>query len=352
VDGPSGPDIDDGNQLQGSSMRIFVFEYVTGGGLAGGPMLAELVAEGDLMLRSLVDDLSAIPGVQVEISRDERLPAEGLGVPIHWVGGRESLLDILRRGIADADAVWPIAPETDGALEHISSAILAAGRLLLNSHPRAVAVASSKHATAAALGQHSLPVVPTWRASQPPEETPGCWVLKPDQGVGGLGAKLLRGGEALQRAVAELPRPEGWVVQPYLRGQAASLSLLLDHGEAHLLACNRLRVAIRDDGFALLGCEVNGLDGDREQCAALGRAVAAAIPGLWGFVGVDLIVTRQGPVVLEVNPRLTSCYPGLSRSLGANVAEMLVGFTLGKAWQPPASDRRPIEIDLEQCHVA
>lgn len=333
-------------------MRIFVFEYVTGGGLAGRPMLAELVSEGDLMLRALVDDLTAIPGVRVEISRDQRLPADGLEVPIRWVASQADLADTLARGIADADAVWPIAPETEGALERVSRAVLAADRRLLNSHPRAVAVASSKRDTVAALLQRSLPAVPTWRALEAPYETRACWVLKPDQGVGGLGAKLLRGGEALQGAVGELADPHGWVAQPYLRGQSASLSLLLDHGEAHLLACNTLRVAIRDDGFALLGCEVNGLDSDREQCAALGRAVAAAIPGLWGFVGVDLIITRQGPVILEVNPRLTSCYPGLSRSLGTNVAEMLIGLTLGKAWRPPGPDRRPVDIDLEQCHVA
>jgi predicted ATP-grasp superfamily ATP-dependent carboligase len=332
-------------------MRIFVFEYVTGGGLAGGPMLAELIAEGDLMLRSLVSDLTAIPGVQVEISRDERLPATGLTVPIHWVGSQDDLIGTLRRGIADADAVWPIAPETDGALARVSHAVLAAGRTLLNSHPRAVAVASSKHDTVAALCKRALPVVPTWRALDAPCESRGCWVLKPDQGVGGLGAKLVRGGEALHRAVAELAHPESWVVQPYLRGQSASLSLLIDHDDAHLLACNTLRIAIRDDGFALLGCGVNGLDGDRDYCAALGRAVAAAIPGLWGFVGVDMIVTRQGPVILEVNPRLTSCYPGLSRSLGTNVAEMVVGFALGNVTEPPRLDRRPVDIDLELCHV-
>jgi predicted ATP-grasp superfamily ATP-dependent carboligase len=216
-------------------MRIFVFEYVTGGGLAGGPMLTELVPEGDLMLRSLVDDLTAIPGLHVEISRDQRLPAAGLTVPIHWVCSREALFATLQRCIADADAVWPIAPETDGVLDQVSDAVLDAGRLLLNSYPRAVA---------------------------------------------------------------------------------------------------------------------NGLEGDRGQCAELGRAVAAAIPGLSGFVGVDMIVDRQGPVILEVNPRLTSCYPGLSRSLGANVAEMLLGSVLGTALGSPRLDCRPVEIDLEQCHVA
>ena len=41
-------------------MRVFVFEYVTGGGLAGRPMVSGLAGEGDLMLKSLVRDLVQI----------------------------------------------------------------------------------------------------------------------------------------------------------------------------------------------------------------------------------------------------------------------------------------------------
>jgi len=55
--------------------------------------------------------------------------------------------------------------------------------------------------------------------------------------------------------------------------------------------------------------------------AALAARVQRALPGLRGFVGIDLVWHAQrGPVVIEVNPRVTCAYVGLSRQLGRNLA--------------------------------
>jgi predicted ATP-grasp superfamily ATP-dependent carboligase len=128
---------------------------------------------------------------------------------------------------------------------------------------------------------------------------------------------------------------------------------LIGDGVVYLLGCNLQRIALLDDSFVLLGCEVNGLDEDRALYARLARGVAEAIPGLWGYVGVDLVVTDRGPRILEVNPRLTTSYVGLSRSLGANVAQMVVGLT-EEVQVPPAACLHPhrVDVDLEQCRVA
>ena len=74
------------------------------------------------------------------------------------------------------------------------------------------------------------------------------------------------------------------------------------------------------DGLNLVDLEVNLAPPAGVDFAGLGGAIAAAIPGLAGYVGVDFVLTPAGPVVLEVNPRLTSSYCGLSRALGRNVA--------------------------------
>ena len=55
--------------------------------------------------------------------------------------------------------------------------------------------------------------------------------------------------------------------------------------------------------------------------AALAERIGHAIAGLRGYVGVDLVWhARRGPVVIEVNPRVTCAYVGLSRALGRNLA--------------------------------
>jgi predicted ATP-grasp superfamily ATP-dependent carboligase len=181
----------------------------------------------------------------------------------------------------------------------------------------------------------------------------GCWVLKPDRGVGCIGARLIRGQRMLADAVADLPDFEDRVLQSYLSGQAASLSLLVGNGQVELLGCNVQRIVLDDDQFILLGCEVNGLRCERLAYEQLGRAVVDALPGLWGYVGVDLAITDEGPIVLEVNPRLTTSYIGLSESLGCNVAAMVVDLIRPRGGEPEARLRpRRVDVDLEQFHVA
>jgi len=52
--------------------------------------------------------------------------------------------------------------------------------------------------------------------------------------------------------------------------------------------------------------------------------IAAALPDLWGHVGADLVETRKGPVVIEINPRLTTSYVGLRDALGINPAGLVL----------------------------
>ena len=49
---------------------------------------------------------------------------------------------------------------------------------------------------------------------------------------------------------------------------------------------------------------------------SLAQGIVAAIPGLGGYFGVDLILTGDGPSVVDVNPRLTTSYAGLRAGLG------------------------------------
>lgn len=334
-------------------MRIFVFEYVTGGGFTGQPIVAELTREGDMMLGALVRDLLELPDVHISTTRDTRLDTLDLDITVWPVSNRDQLLRAWSDEVSDADAVWPIAPETDGILEFLSGWVEMAGRMLLNSRPNAVEIAGSKLATAQRLAVRDVPVVHTRRVGEMLPTGNDCWVLKPDRGVGCIGARLIRGQQMLAEAIADLPSFEDWVLQPYVPGQAASLSLFVSGGRVELLGCNVQRMVMNDDRFLLLGCEVNGLVGDRGAYERLGRDVIAALPGLWGYVGIDLVITVDGPVVLEVNPRLTTSYIGLSQSLGLNVAALVVDSVRGNGHSPGA---RPlphrVDVDLEQCHVA
>ncbi|HEY8710409.1 MAG TPA: ATP-grasp domain-containing protein, partial [Burkholderiaceae bacterium] len=124
------------------------------------------------------------------------------------------------------------------------------------------------------------------------------------------------------------------VVEPWVEGQALSLSLMCCAGRCELLSINRQQLAIDEQGLlAFRGVDVNVLpltDARGATLVALATRVGRSIPGLRGFVGIDLVWHAQrGPVVIEINPRVTSAYVGLSLALGRNLAAEVVA-TLGR----------------------
>lgn len=303
-------------------MRVFVFEYITGGGCAGTDIIASLAAEGDMMLNAVVRDLLALGNIQVLITRDARLDKPDLPVEICWV--QDDWVLGWRYGIENSEVVLPIAPETGGVLERLCRLACESDRRLLNSRPEAVAIAASKLATLSHLSAAGIPVVPCWRADRIPALVDQSWIVKPDNGAGCIDVHLLNGLTNLEAFLDRQAYLSDWIVQPYLVGTAASLSLLIAEDGVCLLGCNLQRIVQMDDRFSFLGCLVNGVDCHLEPLLSLGRSIATAIPGLWGYIGVDFILTETGPVVLEVNPRLTTSYVGLTRSVDRNVAGLLL----------------------------
>jgi predicted ATP-grasp superfamily ATP-dependent carboligase len=329
-------------------MDILVFEFITGGGLRREPLPPGLAAEGELMLRALIGDLLEIPGVRPLILRDDRLDFGSLprGVTATPIAAGDDPDRIWQDAIGRCDAVWPIAPETGGVLERLCRQVERTAIPLLNSPASTVAVAASKLATAQALERHRLPAVPTspWQARQ--HEGSSTLVVKPDDGAGCDGARIIRAGRDFA------PGPGRWVAQPLLDGDSFSLSALFSQGRARLLSCNRQHVEKTADGFALRGCTVNALDDPDGRWQTLARGVAAALPELWGYAGIDLIRTADGPVILEVNPRLTTSYAGIKAATGENPAAMTLELHRTGRLPPPRIRRgTPVTLNLEHSHA-
>lgn len=332
-------------------MHILVYEHITGGGMIDALLPPSLAREGDLMLRALVEDLRELQGIRVITTRDGRLDGLSPGAETRRVRDRRDLHRAWDELLGQVEAVWPIAPEP--ALEGVAHRVLEAGRVLLNTPPAGVRLAASKRQTSARLAGRGVPVVATYAARGTLPERDGPWVLKPDEGVGCEGLRVCPDRAALRYHLARIPASVPHVVQPYVAGIPASLCLLCWAGEVRLLSCNRQRIVPVGDRLHLSGCVVNDLAWAWGPCEALAREVAAALPQLWGLVGVDLMITGDGPRVLEVNPRLTSSYAGLRQALEANPAGLVLDLL------DPASDplrrrlaRNRVHVDLELARVA
>ena len=329
-------------------MKILAYEHITGGGMLGDAQMSALAPEGEAMLRALLDDLTAIRGVEVAIMRDARLGAD-LPATLHPVSSASDFWPAFRRAVRDADAVWPIAPEQGGMLLRITDEILQAERVLLGCWPDAVKIATSKRATADVLSRAGIAAIPTYfdERSIPPEIDE--IVVKPDDGAGCQDTLLFRSRRQLQAWLRNHARA-GLVFQPYVHGDARSLSLLCCDGRARLQACNRQKVELENGAFRFDGVSVNAVaDGD-ERYAALASDIAHALPGLWGYCGVDFIETDTGPIVIEVNPRLTTSYAGLHRAIGINPAQLVLELP-GSLEAVVGAMHRTRAVEVEIAHA-
>lgn len=248
----------------------------------------------------------------------------------------------------DADAVWPLALESDGRLAQLSCEILRAGRVLLGSRPDAIEAVTSKLRLARLLEDAGVPSVATYSARSFVPQQAGPWVARPDAGAGCLHTRLFSD-RAAALAWIRANTADDYVLQPFVAGKPGSLSLICCNGKARVLACNLERVAMRDNRFDVLGSVVNGLADDTGMLARLAEQVAALVPGLWGHVGIDIVLTARGAVVLDVNPHLTAAYAGLHASIGRNPAGLVLGLLDEPMVFPapvPPDQRRAVSIDL------
>jgi predicted ATP-grasp superfamily ATP-dependent carboligase len=329
-------------------MKLLVFEYITGGGMTTAPS-SSLVREGDAMLFALLRDLADIPGLSLLALRDSRLTRSTHVAPtVQWINvePNDAVMSLLQCAIEQVDAVWPIAPETGGVLEYICALVRDKGKALLNTQADGVRLAASKILTATRLRDKGVPVVPTQRWQSPSAHTPFPFpmVIKADDGVGCEDTRIIE--DALHWDEFNGQDHLGdWVIQPLQDGESLSLCGLFAQGKARLLSVNRQHIQQLGHIFRLNGCSVNVIRDENGIFSGVIRQIAAAIPELWGYNGVDLIRNTEGIHVLEINPRLTSSYAGLRAALGVNPAQLVIDL-LDSGHLPHLAERplHPFEV--------
>jgi predicted ATP-grasp superfamily ATP-dependent carboligase len=314
-----------------------------------------------MMVRALLRDLAGVAGVTLTASRDPRISADELaspGVPVRWLmpATADDVWPLWRHCVDEADAVWPIAPETGGRLERLVETVVAHGKIPLCSTVEAIHITSSKRMTARLLASNGVAVVPTCPVAEPFPDSRHGWVAKPDDGAGAEDTRWFGDLDPMRRWLDQERRRQTHVVQPFVPGAAASLSVLARDGASRLLSCNRQNVTIDDGRIRYRGGVVGGLEARRRAFAPVAAGIAKAIPGLWGYVGIDLVDSPAGPLVIDVNPRLTTSYVGLADAAGCNPAGMVLAMLNVDSNLPETPEAiAPVTVDVDfeeaACHA-
>lgn len=336
-------------------MRIFVSEFITCGALSNTSPSASLLREGRAMLLAVVKSLLVAPDCQVVTTLDRRQSQwlEGLdrgegALQIELIDHPEAEQIAFGRLVVESDATLVIAPETDGVLGQRVKRVQDLGSASLNCLPEAISLCGDKLGLASHLTAHGIPTIPTRSAElqiEPWDRVESSCVLKPRDGAGSALTFYIpcRDTARWQHARHEFVAAgagDRAIVQPWIAGQALSVAgLCYDSGDIELfpMACQHLELPY----FQYRGGSIPaGLS--REAVAIiqdLVRTTCRIVPGLRGYVGFDLVLPDgepATPVIVEINPRLTTSFVGYQQLCCNNLAARMLAMSGGCGRQSPS----------------
>jgi predicted ATP-grasp superfamily ATP-dependent carboligase len=356
-------------------VKLLIYEHVSAGGFREEGISPSVLCEGFGMLRTAVEDAKSA-GHTVTAILDEQLA--GFNPPlkaetkiaVHSIADAENAL---LESAENCDAVYVIAPETHDKLQQLVQKIQQNNVPSLNSTPNAIAQASNKlllQQQASAIGL-TTPKTLTFSIEDNPDNVVEAiaekigfpTVLKPPRSVGCEALIIVNDEEQARTAITKLSRyaNSSFIAQQLIQGTAASVTLISNGIEAQPITLNRQNISLKspNQDSAYNGGTTPLDDTSKTAAYSAAKKLVESIKGLQGYVGVDLVLAKNEPVVIEVNPRLTTSYIGIRKTTNLNLIEATINAvpmhelpekqeTTGYAHFEKAKTRNPTNATLQQ----
>lgn len=302
------------------------------------------------MRNALLQDLNELP-YEISTTYDARFDVPVLCTTCITVNKNDDVWQIWQAQMQAADAVWLIAPETGGILKKLTQMAEKPklnglqGPLVLGCELASIEITSKKMATYLALHAAGIPNIATYTFENWIRAN-GSWLAKPDDGVGCIDTVCFNNPDDLESWMEANHKQMTHVIQPFQPGDAGSISCVVQHGKAQLLSCNTQYIDLHHHMLSYTGGVINGMRDYWPQLELIANKITQALPGLAGYVGIDVIVGSDEVVVVEINPRLTTAYIGMRESIGANPAELIINTLTQPDFAWPTLQKNPVNINV------
>ncbi len=311
---------------------------MSSGGYAGQPISNNVLAEGFGMLRTVTSDFKKA-GHEITVFLDNRISE--LNPPINTdyavpIFNPQEVKNLLNKIAKINDAVLVIAPETGQTLQSLVELVEKTGKITINCESKGISKVANKSILYQILEKNQLPIPKTLVLNGKYDiaevklaiktKLGYPLVFKPVDGVSCIGLSIVKEEALVEKAIRKIraeSEDDDFIVQEFIEGEAVSVSLLCAKGKALPISLNQQIIKAGAPGN--VSCYEGGsvpFDHPLKQdIFAIAEKVVNCFDGLKGYVGVDFVLAKDRVYVVEVNPRLTTSYVGLSRVANFNVAE-------------------------------
>jgi hypothetical protein len=316
-------------------MKIFIFEYITGGGFIEDQLPISLVCEGAAMLISVIKGLIN-SSFEINIILDYRLidyKDYFMNVNLEVIKKKSEFYSVFKKYITESDYYLIIAPEFDNILKKLTQ-VAENGNSTdpknLGCNSNSIDIAGDKLETYYTLKSFKKYLPETRECkiktdiriiNEICKDINYPVIFKPLDGVSGGGISLIKDKNQIKKGIEKImanSNLDSFIIQEFIKGSDSSVSLFIKNKNAFPLTLNYQFIKLEDpfEETKYNGGYLPYINDslDKKEILHLTKRFIKIIPGLNGYVGIDLIISDK-PYIIEINPRLTTSYIGIRELL-------------------------------------
>lgn len=153
-------------------------------------------------------------------------------------------------------------------------------------------------------------------------------IAKPRYGVDCENLKIIESKRDIDELEDIYPNGSRFIIQEYIPGDVCSVCLLSDGKQALPISLNKQIVEIDENGGDYKGGYIPYEHPLKEKAFEVAKKACEFIPGIKGFVGVDLVIADD-VYLIEINSRFTTSYVGLEKIANINIAKTIIDLIDG-----------------------
>jgi predicted ATP-grasp superfamily ATP-dependent carboligase len=332
-------------KFEGLTLKILVYEHISGGGYAEQPLPPDVLAEGFAMLRCIVADFRAA-GHQVSTLLDCRLFKLNPPIEANYISQvlyanepQKILLNLAKNN----DVIYIIAPETNQTLQSYVELAEKTGKTLLNTPASTIAKTADKTTLYVDLQKtgYAIPKTLILNVAHSTTQIEQALtthltyplIFKPADGAGCSGISLIETPKDILSGVAKIKAASAnprFIAQEKIDGDTVSVSLLSNGKKAMAFNLNKQQITLaKQTESSYQGGSTPYEHPKTKEAKNLAERIVESL-GLQGYVGIDLILNQNTICVLDVNARLTVSYVGLRQIINFNIAQALLDTIITK----------------------